>query len=241
MVAFADTSVLSSASTSESAYPRLYDAILSTKYFDDEMETYYYGFRYYSPELGRFISRDPIGEWDGINLYEFCRNDPIGNSDVLGLACCCVSASVSLGPSWIIGPIVPGWENQLPPGARPQDYLHIRRPINYEFETVGDPNDCICWVTEDVREHKIYRNRRLVTDKPPSSRSWYPPGGCESPEADQPGAMVPRPRRYSVTYRLVINLEQTAVCEGSGGEQVSSSLTWIVDGTFVTRPVRRRP
>ena len=34
----------------------------STKYLDDETSVYYYGYRYYSSELGRWLSRDPIGE-----------------------------------------------------------------------------------------------------------------------------------------------------------------------------------
>ena len=34
----------------------------STKYYDAETDLYYYGYRYYSPSLGRWISRDPITE-----------------------------------------------------------------------------------------------------------------------------------------------------------------------------------
>ena len=34
----------------------------STKYYDAEADLYYYGYRYYSPSLGRWISRDPIKE-----------------------------------------------------------------------------------------------------------------------------------------------------------------------------------
>lgn len=34
----------------------------SAKYFDGETQLYYYGYRYYSPELGRWIYRDPIDE-----------------------------------------------------------------------------------------------------------------------------------------------------------------------------------
>lgn len=34
----------------------------STKYLDTETDLYYYGYRYYSPELGRWINRDPIAE-----------------------------------------------------------------------------------------------------------------------------------------------------------------------------------
>jgi RHS repeat-associated protein len=49
----------------------------STKYYDNETDLCYYGYRYYSPELGRWINRDPSGEEGGINLYSFIRNDPI--------------------------------------------------------------------------------------------------------------------------------------------------------------------
>ncbi len=40
-----------------------------------EMQVYYYGYRYYSPELGRWVNRDPIGERGRLHLYLFCRNN----------------------------------------------------------------------------------------------------------------------------------------------------------------------
>jgi len=46
---------------------------------------YYYGFRYYSPNLGRWLSRDPIGERESLNLYGFVNNIPINKYDILGL------------------------------------------------------------------------------------------------------------------------------------------------------------
>ena len=46
----------------------------------------YYGFRYYSPSLGRFLNRDPLGELGGSNLYAFVENDPVNGWDRLGLA-----------------------------------------------------------------------------------------------------------------------------------------------------------
>jgi RHS repeat-associated protein len=33
-----------------------------TKYADQESGWLYYGYRYYAPRLGRWVSRDPIGE-----------------------------------------------------------------------------------------------------------------------------------------------------------------------------------
>lgn len=57
----------------------------STKYVDTETELYYYGYRYYSPELGRWVTRDPIEEDGGLNLYGFVGNNPINYIDPLGL------------------------------------------------------------------------------------------------------------------------------------------------------------
>jgi hypothetical protein len=45
----------------------------------------YYGFRYYCPSTGRFLSRDPIEEQGGANVYGFVGNDPVARSDFLGL------------------------------------------------------------------------------------------------------------------------------------------------------------
>ena len=57
----------------------------STKYTDNETDLLYYGYRYYSPALGRWLSRDPIEEQGGLNLYEFVNNDPVNAYDMLGL------------------------------------------------------------------------------------------------------------------------------------------------------------
>ena len=54
------------------------------------------GRRYYSPELGRWINRDPIGESGGENVYCFVGNGATDAIDVFGLTeeqptcnCCC--------------------------------------------------------------------------------------------------------------------------------------------------------
>lgn len=57
----------------------------STKYLNDETALYYYGLRTYSPELGRWISRDPIGERGGLNVYGFVGNGPDNTIDPDGL------------------------------------------------------------------------------------------------------------------------------------------------------------
>jgi RHS repeat-associated protein len=57
----------------------------STKQFEPVGGLYYYGFRYYQPARGRWISKDPIGEKGGVNLYGFLENDGLNSFDALGL------------------------------------------------------------------------------------------------------------------------------------------------------------
>lgn len=56
----------------------------STKYTDIETGLVYYGLRYYSPTLGRFINKDPAEEGGGLNLYGFCLNNSVNGWDYLG-------------------------------------------------------------------------------------------------------------------------------------------------------------
>jgi RHS repeat-associated protein len=58
----------------------------STKWHDDESDLLYYGYRYYQPGTGRWISRDPINERGGLNLYGFVANSPVQTYDILGLS-----------------------------------------------------------------------------------------------------------------------------------------------------------
>ncbi len=57
----------------------------STKYQDDETDLLYYGRRYLNTSTGGWLSRDPMGEQGGANLYGFVRNDPIQFIDPFGL------------------------------------------------------------------------------------------------------------------------------------------------------------
>ena len=46
----------------------------------------YYGYRYYTPQTGRWINRDPIDERGGLNLFGFVGNDGVGKWDFVGLS-----------------------------------------------------------------------------------------------------------------------------------------------------------
>jgi insecticidal toxin complex protein TccC len=57
------------------------------RYSGKEMDVsglYYYGERYYAPWLQRWISADPAGDVDGLNLYGFVGNNPMSYIDTGG-------------------------------------------------------------------------------------------------------------------------------------------------------------
>ena len=56
-----------------------------TKYFDNETGLYYFGYRFFDSLTGRWLTRDPIAENGGVNLYAFYGNDPVNGVDGLGL------------------------------------------------------------------------------------------------------------------------------------------------------------
>lgn len=51
---------------------------------DAETGLYYHRARYYDPDVGRFISEDPIGLEGGINAYAYAANDPVNRRDPTG-------------------------------------------------------------------------------------------------------------------------------------------------------------
>ncbi|WP_176013903.1 RHS repeat domain-containing protein [Victivallis sp. Marseille-Q1083] len=56
----------------------------SSEYLDRENNLIYYNFREYDPKIGRWLSKDPIGINDRINVLSFVRNDPVSSYDING-------------------------------------------------------------------------------------------------------------------------------------------------------------
>ena len=86
-------------------------------YYDSETELYYLEARYYDPDTGRFISQDDISylvpnALTGINLYTYCRNNPIMYTDATGhevvLATIVALAAIGAGIGLISGAITSG-------------------------------------------------------------------------------------------------------------------------------------
>ena len=92
------------------------DILFSTKVFDFENGLTYYGYRYYSTSLGRWMNRDVAEEFSDNNLYLCNRNNSISFVDLLGLS------------------------EESPPENTPTDNLptYVKVPINYDAHALSN-------------------------------------------------------------------------------------------------------
>ena len=58
----------------------------SSKELDPLSGDYYFGFRFYAPNLQRWRNADPIGLWGGLNMHQFAHNSPLSSVDPYGLS-----------------------------------------------------------------------------------------------------------------------------------------------------------
>jgi RHS repeat-associated protein len=109
----------------------------SSKDYDRNSGTYYYGFRFYEPNFQRWLNRDPIQEAGGINLYQFAGNSSINYVDPFGLYWSLFGlgfgqTATYMNPNGTVGYGTPP-SAQAP--SNPENYGAMRAAM------IGDPND----------------------------------------------------------------------------------------------------
>ncbi|MCK9609517.1 MAG: RHS repeat-associated core domain-containing protein [Methylomonas sp.] len=67
---------------------------------DGESGCYYYRARIYCPDMGRFISEDPLGFKAGVNFYAYVNNNPVNANDPTGNITFTMTGQLNI-PGWI--------------------------------------------------------------------------------------------------------------------------------------------
>ncbi len=80
--------------------PRAKNLRFQGQYLDRETGLHYNTFRFYDPDIGRFISPDPTGLMGGTNLYHYARN-PISWIDPFGLSPCSTKSTPESFEGWV--------------------------------------------------------------------------------------------------------------------------------------------
>ena len=102
------------------------------------------GLRSYSPNLSRWLSRDPIGEKGGLGLYMFCANDSVAKHDARGLNTEPQDWSLDTGINW--QDQMPGGTKVLPqPGKGPlpaPEMPIVSATVNFVAPGEGSQSGC---------------------------------------------------------------------------------------------------
>ncbi len=88
----------------------------------------YYLYRFYDPNLQRWLNRDPIADNGGINLFAFVGNEPTDYADSLGLAD--TKPPQHLGPTDVGGYVVP---IGVPSDSAVRGWLSVFTSEAYQF------------------------------------------------------------------------------------------------------------
>jgi len=176
----------------------------STKYQDDETDLVYYGYRYYNTSTGRWLIRDPLEEEGGLNPYGFVGNNPLDESDDLGLCISCTCKKVTIT-------FTPGG-TKFEPGLY-EFYGNLRwgELITIAWQVDGDPTLCHYYLKEpsggvvsgSTPKHRIS----------PSDGTWDQWNPVPQIYPDDSGVDAEGPGPYTIKY----NLTQTYKCVSSDG------------------------
>jgi RHS repeat-associated protein len=119
---------------------------------DDATGLFYFGYRYYAPWIGRWLSPDPIGAEDALNHYQYVQGNPVSLVDPDGLK----SVAPAQGRALEIAYRDPTREELLRafaalPPARQQELLSAR-DFTYKID-----RGALSFVTIDERQAEIAR------------------------------------------------------------------------------------
>ena len=103
----------------------------STKPYDDNTKLVNYGYRFYKPDIGRWVSRDPLGmRLTEMNLYGFVHNDPMNWKDPDGL--------IAIHGNWC----GPGWTGGKDESYTPHPAGYYAAPIDMLDAACKDHDIC---------------------------------------------------------------------------------------------------
>jgi len=203
----------------------------STKFTDDETGLLYYGNRYCNPSTGRWLSRDPIAEVAGPNVYAAILNDFNDYIDPIGLCATCKCKQLHLNPDPQDGPILPTTYSFTPQMGNPQE------KFGYGVQVTWDVDG---W--EGACEYKTIETGHVSGGGPAGPAQSYNPKGKEY---DVPRSWIDGmgiPVSLNGTYSLEGSLTVTYKCiDDDKTTFMSQTRTWNMTGNGKYPPPMQGP
>jgi RHS repeat-associated protein len=166
---------------------------------DTTTELTYLHARYYDPQLGVFLSPDPIGPEGGLNEYGYGLGDPINSSDPSGLSAgsdcqvvkictayegglSCVFYVICPPPPGVPGGGVPGSNPGGPPGGGTPTVTPVEAPPGNVKDGIDD-GKCgeKCWADRNARKEAAEKAKwwdDFFKNLPRAMEAEFEDGGC---------------------------------------------------------------
>jgi len=206
----------------------------STKFTDDETGMLYYGYRSYNPALGRWLSRDPLGERGGGNLHVFVGNQPLSGVDLLGLCCTCRVATITYNPG--AKEFTLGFYKTADGKNKFGNKIHVKWTVD------GNPTKC---------KYAQHEKGWIIGREWNESRNDWDESPTYGTEKDEPvlqeyddnlGSYTP----FVGLYEMELNVEITFKCTSSDGKVIPTTVTLKgqargrinADGTTTTKVIK---
>jgi len=160
---------------------------------------YYYGYRWYDPNLQRWLNRDPLGSgrisarytgllenavgpielYGGANLYQFVYNDALNKMDPFGLDVWVIRSCGWPGHEWVVGSNPDGtyWDSNFHPDTKSGYGLNCKGKTDFNPKSGFDPNNldpCLSIIehvqTSPSVDAKVKDEANRRADKPKQPR-----------------------------------------------------------------------
>lgn len=187
--------------------------LFSTKNYDWETGLNYYGYRHYSPSVGRWLSRDPMEEDLESNLYAFSLNDPVSQFDADGRI-----TVTRLPNTWLEGPCGNydvEWIFQLDGKPTCEGYL-VQKITYYES-------------TKKCESNKVKIIKDVFWETSPVPGTWWTDGSHQPSRPGTQGGMFAQGEVKFFCKKKTGDLKKKWKTVPGGGLETSKKPKWWDD------------
>jgi RHS repeat-associated protein len=133
---------------------------------DEETGLYYHGARYYAVWLGRWLSCDPAGMAEGVNLYVYGHNNPFTFADATG--------AESVDTVYPLPPVYTTAEDDKPNSLAGAVVDLVKGPLNFLKDPKSATSAALATTDTAISEGAKWAKEKIASPPPPIAKPISP-------------------------------------------------------------------